>query len=161
MRRFNFIALLSYLVVVWMLLLTVPTNAQPLQNTAPAGRWMTPHHDAVIQIAPCGPDLCGQIVGIELGPNDPIPRDWAGQTQCHLTIIRTAPHTDGLGQIYWTGAIIDPRDGSIYNAIMTLDPQGRLQLRGYIGLPIFGRTQTWTPYAGPMVADCRLPEDAG
>ncbi len=123
-----------------------------LSSPNPTGRWVTPKHDAVIQIAPCGQDLCGQIVGMVLGPEDPVPRDWAGATQCHLTIIRTGPAVAGV----WSGSVIDPRDGSTYHAQITLDQEHHLKLRGYIGLPIFGRTQTWSAYDGAVATNCRL-----
>ena len=40
---------------------------------------------------------------------------------------------------------IDPETGKIYSASMHLSPDGtKLNVRGYLGLPIFGRSQTWT-----------------
>jgi uncharacterized protein (DUF2147 family) len=46
---------------------------------------------------------------------------------------------------YKGGTILDPETGKFYKASMSLDPGGsRLTVRGYIGLPIFGRSQTWT-----------------
>jgi uncharacterized protein (DUF2147 family) len=124
----------------------------------PTGLWVTASGNAVVQISACGQGLCGQIVGLVLGPNDPMPRDWAGNSQCGLTIFRTAP--SGNGTPTWTGTILDPRDGSQYDAQIKLDQPGQLQLRGYVGLPIFGRTQTWTPYSGSIPANCRLqPQD--
>jgi uncharacterized protein (DUF2147 family) len=49
------------------------------------------------------------------------------------------------GLEYEGGTILDPETGKLYKASMSLDPGGsRLTVRGYIGLPIFGRSQTWT-----------------
>jgi uncharacterized protein (DUF2147 family) len=49
------------------------------------------------------------------------------------------------GLDYKGGTILDPETGKLYNASMSLDPGGaELTVRGYIGLPIFGRSQTWT-----------------
>lgn len=42
------------------------------------------------------------------------------------------------------GYIMDPESGKVYNAIMSLAEQGqKLEVCGYIGIPLFGRCQTW------------------
>lgn len=49
------------------------------------------------------------------------------------------------GLDYEGGTILDPETGDIYKASMSINPDGtELTVRGYIGLPIFGRSQTWT-----------------
>ncbi len=127
------------------------------QASAPTGRWITPAHNAVIQIFPCGGNLCGDIVGlVPAGPGASMPTDWQGRPQCGLTIINTAPATDASGNPVWQGTVLDPRDGSVYQAQIKLDQDRHLELHGYLGLPIFGQTQTWTPYSGRTLSDCRL-----
>ncbi len=138
-----------------------PAPNHPHRPATPDGFWMIQRKDAVIQIASCGNGLCGDIAGMFLGPNDPAPRDWAGTSQCRLIIIRAAPRIGGNSRPIWTGRIIDPRNGNAYHAIIRLDAQNNLLLRGYIGLPIFGETQTWTPYNGTVAQDCRLPPPLG
>lgn len=133
------------------------SGAQASDVTTPTGRWITQDQRAVIQITPCGADLCGQIVGIALAhPGDPMPTDWQGKPQCGEMILQTAPAVSESGGKTWIGRVLDPRDGAIYQARMALDALRHLVLHGYVGLPIFGRTQTWTPYAGRTTADCRL-----
>lgn len=45
----------------------------------------------------------------------------------------------------WNGKIYDPESGNTYSSRMHVDAQGRLQMRGYIGLPMFGRTARFEP----------------
>lgn len=48
------------------------------------------------------------------------------------------------------GEIIDPRTGNTYHCNLRLSAKGdRLNVRGYIGVPLFGRTQTWVRVTGP------------
>ncbi|WP_341677072.1 DUF2147 domain-containing protein [Niveibacterium sp. SC-1] len=48
------------------------------------------------------------------------------------------------GLEYEGGEILDPGNGKVYRVRMTLSPDGqRLDVRGFIGVALFGRTQTW------------------
>jgi len=127
------------------------------QAAAPTGRWITAAHNAVIQIFPCGGNMCGDIVGlVPAGPGASMPTDWQGRPQCGMTILNTAPATDASGNPVWQGTVLDPRNGSVYQAQIKLDQDRHLELHGYLGLPIFGQTQTWMPYSGRTLSDCRL-----
>ena len=42
------------------------------------------------------------------------------------------------------GEIYDPKSGNTYSGTITLTSENNLDLRGYVGLPIFGRTSNWT-----------------
>lgn len=119
----------------------------------PIGNWLTEGSDAVITTAMCGNQLCGYISGIPLAiPGEPIPTDYQHHSQCHLTIIYDGvPDSDD-----WKARILDPRDGNTYRVSLRVDPQGRLHVRGYIGIPLFGSSQIWTPFTAPLPADCRL-----
>lgn len=41
------------------------------------------------------------------------------------------------------GRIMDPKNGKTYKCRLWLDDDGTLKVRGYIGVPALGRTQTW------------------
>ena len=45
---------------------------------------------------------------------------------------------------YWSyGRIVDPKDGDVYKCSIWLEGDDTLKVRGYIGVSMIGRTQTW------------------
>jgi uncharacterized protein (DUF2147 family) len=54
-------------------------------------------------------------------------------------------------QSVWDGGkILDPLNGKVYHCYLQVSKNGQeLHLRGYIGVPLFGRSQTWIRVAKP------------
>jgi len=54
------------------------------------------------------------------------------------------------GDGHWTdGRIYDPSNGKSYRCNVKLLPDGRLKIRGYIGIPLLGRSTFWTRFVVP------------
>ena len=46
--------------------------------------------------------------------------------------------------LYTKGSILDPNNGKTYHCNVLLTQNGQqLEVRGYLGIPLFGRSQTW------------------
>jgi uncharacterized protein (DUF2147 family) len=60
-----------------------------------------------------------------------------------MEIIRGGQQTDGKA-VWEGGKILDPENGKNYSLRLTpIDGGKKLEVRGFIGAPILGRTQTW------------------
>ena len=118
------------------------------------GRWVT-FDDAtraprsIVEIVRDGGRVTGRIVEIYSKPGedpDPICEACAGADRGRkirgLAILKMEADADGL---HFNGTVLDPENGKVYQGVVTLESDGkRLVLRGYVLLPIFGRTETWS-----------------
>lgn len=58
------------------------------------------------------------------------------------------PERKGNLSKWVSGKILDPDEGEVYSCILTLKEDGKsLVVRGYIGIPLLGRSQTWVRVA--------------
>ena len=61
------------------------------------------------------------------------------------------------GDQYSGGEILDPKNGKIYRAKMKLVDNGaKLEVRGFIGVSLFGRSQTWVRESDSAASQRRL-----
>jgi uncharacterized protein (DUF2147 family) len=113
-------------------------------STTVRGYWREPS-GGVIRIAPCGTSLCMDIVALSPQPHPSSDvrnpdRRLRERPLCGLRIgagfiERDSRHADG-------GHLYDPKSGHTYRGSMSSDGD-LLELRGYVGLKLFGRTETW------------------
>jgi len=124
-----------------------------LAQTSPVGLWKTIDDDgktakSLVRISEQGGALVGNIEKL-LDPKDPSDAkcdkckgDRKDKPVVGLQIIRGVK-AQGDG-VWGGGEILDPKDGETYKTrLKPIDGGARLEVRGYIGAPLFGRTQTW------------------
>jgi uncharacterized protein (DUF2147 family) len=119
------------------------------------GLWWTEDRHGVVKISPCDEGLCGHLVGL-IEPNDDKgqpKRDTHGNPECGLQIMH-AHKADDPGE--WEGIITDPRAGTDWNLHLTYNADGSLHLRGYVLLPLLGKSQEWMPFQGGVTKACAI-----
>jgi uncharacterized protein (DUF2147 family) len=127
-------------------------------QAAVLGTWATEGGKSHVEITPCEPDaakLCGVIVWLKEPLDDAgAPKrdrnnpDAALRERPILGLPLLAGFAAGGEPDVWEGGrIYNPEDGETYRCTMTLLGDGRLEVRGYVGLPLFGKSQVWTRVA--------------
>jgi len=141
-----------------MLLIALMRLAMAAGET-PVGTWTTIDDASgkprsIMQIAQQDGALSGRIVRLFREPGeDPAPRcdsctgQRHGQPVVGMTILwNMRPH----GEEWSGGEILDPESGKIYRCTLrTADGGNKLEVRGYIGISLLGRTQIWERAAEP------------
>lgn len=112
------------------------------------GRWLSGDRSGWIEIRL----LAGKPVGVAAGATNAEERarlddhnpDPALRSRALLgiTILRGFEYAGD--QVWKGGTIYDPNSGNTYRSSMTLLDRNTLKVRGYIGLAMFGRSDTWT-----------------
>ncbi len=117
------------------------------------GHWITPDK-SIVQVFECGQQLCVRIETI--APKDAPRTDVSNpdttlrsRPLCGLTI-GTAFTLDGSDRAK-DGKVYDPESGKTYSAQMQGSGDA-LKLRGYIGVALLGRTETWHRVTAPVPA---------
>lgn len=119
------------------------------QTEIEKGLYLTENKRAAIQIYQCadGRPVCGKIAWIiEGGMQNDTKNDnpeLRGRPLCGMEILYGFEQSDTAGELV-DGKIYKADDGDVYNASIKQIGQGRLRLRGYVGIPLFGKTQIWT-----------------
>jgi uncharacterized protein (DUF2147 family) len=116
------------------------------------GIWLTGSANAKVQIYKSGNTYQGKIVWLK-EPIDPKTNKAKTDTNNPKNEAKTRPLM-GLINIWgfayvgdntWeNGHIYDPKNGKQYKCIITLINKNTLNVRGYIGISLIGRDDTWT-----------------
>ena len=125
-----------------------------LAQTSPVGLWKTIDDDgktekSLVRITEAGGLLTGTIEKL-FDPTkveakcDKCSDDRKDKPVIGLQLLRGVKQ-DADDRSIWTGGeIVDPNNGKIYKArLKPVDGGKKMEMRGYVGIPMFGRTQTW------------------
>lgn len=114
------------------------------------GDWYTPRREAKVRIYRCENFFCGRIVWIqkqeETGEvirdtNNPV-ESLRGRPVLGIEMMREVRHQSG--SVWSVGKLYDPKSGKEYKGKARLEREDKLILRGYVLIPLFGRSETWT-----------------
>jgi len=103
---------------------------------------------SIVRLAETDGELTGTIEQIFTAPGeDPDPKcehcegKFKGQRVLGMTFMWGFKRN---GDAYGSGKILDPEEGRVYSCRVELSADGdKLNVRGYVGIPLFGRTQVW------------------
>lgn len=129
---------------------TTVISAFAQQATDILGTWLNEEGDAKIEVYREGEAFFGKLIWIkdyetlpkerQLDSKNPDPKL---RTRSKLGMILM--HDLVFDEDEWTdGEIYDARSGKLYSLTATLDGKDKLDLRGYVGVSLFGRTSSWT-----------------
>ncbi len=113
------------------------------------GTWLSGDGDGWVEISRIEDGISGLVAG---SPNDDPDRskfddknpdpDLRGRKLLGLELF-AGFHFDGDDR--WVGGTIyDPNSGKTYRCIITVISDQQLKVRGYVGIPLLGRTEIWT-----------------
>lgn len=130
--------------------------AQVAGTASPSGLWRTVDDDSgqpksLVRVSEASDGVAGRIEKLldpEDSPDalcDKCADERRNQRILGMTILRHGKPKEGKAGVWDGGDILDPENGKVYRVRLTLSPDGRrLEVRGYIGTPLLGRTQVWT-----------------
>lgn len=132
------------------LLLGFSFTAKAQSADAITGHWWNAEKTAIVEVYEQGGKYFGKIIELT-EPNEngkpkvdkENPDESLRKRPILGMVILTDLEYDEDGE-YEDGEIYDPKSGKTYSCMAELDGSDKLDLRGYIGISLIGRTSTWT-----------------
>lgn len=108
------------------------------------GYWISPKKDVVIHIERCATGICGKIHWLH---PDVIPIDGANPEAdkrhrglCNISVLWGFRQSGNNPERWQSGWIYKADDGEVFKANLSLTDHDTMRLRGYIGLPVLGKS---------------------
>ncbi|MCW2261724.1 MULTISPECIES: DUF2147 domain-containing protein [Sphingobacterium] len=113
------------------------------------GKWQNPSGEGRIEIYKKGEKYFGKLYWLK-EPNDAqgnIKKDVKNPDKSlqsrQVQGLEILTNFSKDGNVYQDGKIYDPKTGKTYSCKMTLQGTDKLDIRGYVGVSLFGRTESW------------------
>ena len=146
----NYLRLLFAVILCGTLAFTTEASAQKSADDL-VGVWEPSHGKGRVKIEKIGDKYFGKVVWLKepidpetgekkLDKNNPDP---ALRTRKRLGLRVLQDFTFSGKGVWENGTIYDPENGSTYNCKINMTDKNTLDIRGYVGTPMFGRTDTW------------------
>jgi uncharacterized protein (DUF2147 family) len=127
--------------------ITLPDNADAI-----VGVWKTGEGNAMVRIYKNGEKYQGKVVWLKepIDPETGKPKldknqsDETAKKRPVLGLINIWGFLPKENNVWDEGNIYDPKNGNTYSSTMKLINTNTLEVRGYIGVSLIGRTDTWT-----------------
>ena len=135
--------------------LAATASAAAAQSTSPTGAWKTiddatKKEKSVVRIVDNGGVYNGRIEKLletTMAPDAVCKEctdDRKDKPVVGLLIVRNMKQSADDKSVFEGGDILDPANGKVYKAKMKLIDNGsKLEVRGFVGISLLGRTQTW------------------
>lgn len=133
----------GFYAALWLLILPLATSGQI------TGKWKTVDdtdgvEKSIVEIYEKDGKLHGRVERLLAGADkiycDACKGDLKNKPITGMVILSNLEKTSSGGE---DGKILDPASGKTYSCYIELENPDKLKLRGYLGLPAFGRTQYW------------------
>lgn len=126
-------------------LFTVVAVTGQNKSTAITGIWLSPKKDSKIEIFQSGNKFYGKIIwGTGSSPKDVKNPDKTLRNRDLIGLSILNGFVFDGDDTWEDGTIYDPREGKTYSCKMEMDGMNKLKIRGFIGISLLGRTETWT-----------------
>ena len=139
------------LVCVVVIQLIISSLVAQTQADGIVGIWLTGGKEpANIQIYKSGDKYFGKIIWLKAPEENGKPKldkenpDKSKRNQQIIGLVILKDFKFNRRNEWEDGKIYDPENGKTYSCNLTLKDRNILDVRGYIGLSLFGRTETWT-----------------
>lgn len=122
------------------------------QTMSPLGVWTDVEKDATFEIYKCGDKMCGKIATLTV-PNDPatgkpktdnLNPDPKLRNRLRQGLVFMQGFKYDSDNKWDDGKIYNPKDGKTYSCYMKVINGNTMEVKGYIGFSLIGKSQTWT-----------------